>query len=364
MTFLKNLADWVRANVPILGSYIADVLENAESLVESFTSGLFKVADSFNAFISSLWIDIKEAGKRLAKVIQDNWPRFDWLFTTRWDSVEDFFSSVGKGFADWVTKGVNSFNKFLDETWKDFTSSYDKFKSSVDDFLKDPIKALSGFANKLWNLVKPFVDPLIKDVDKKVDKTKSDLTDKINDQKTYFNTRVDDLTTYISNKTAEILKKYTDLATDYDDYKKKTEEAINKLNEGIGGIWQRYLWESGQIAILWEAAKAYGRKRTAEKIQEVMSDPKAQAAISGGELGAWLWNPALGFAVWAGEAGLETWSLHEISAGEAPVLVKDNPIAYEMFKTVTVELPKEESISLEEAEKEETKEEITLEEVK
>jgi hypothetical protein len=337
MGFLKSVADWVRANVPLVGGYIADAVEWIEDRVSSWLQPVWDFYYAAKNFFDQLWISLTEAGRRFSKIVQDLWWKLYTFFVDLWTTVYNFFTWLWDSFRNWASDWINRFIDFINYVWPGFRDLLNNLGNAWNSFVRDPWGTIRKAIDNIWSEVYVRAKPFLDELGKRVTDAQNQLMDRINYVKNALDGARSDLEARINNLDTWARNKFTQLGNDFDQFKTNATNWINNVKTGLEDLSKNF-WENVRTSIvIWEAAKGAARKRVATEVADVIEKPEVQQTLMGGELAAFVANTALGAALTGVVIGLENWS---IWMSEKPIelpIESDNPLIKDFFSDVTVE---------------------------
>ncbi len=218
MGFLRLLADWFRANVPVFGGWIADAIEGIESAIETWLSPVLEFIDNVRKFFEWLWISFEKAGERFAKLVQDFWWFINWLAGTAWNTIYNFF-----------TQGLPQLVDLVNSTAR-----------GLQEFFRDPWRVISQAAESIWNFIRSKLDPILKPLADGIEWLKSELSAKARE----LSNRVDDLRSWGEGEHSRLEGKFSsdigDLKKDYSDFKNNANLTLNSILRDIEGLSESF----------------------------------------------------------------------------------------------------------------------------
>jgi len=341
MGFLRGLADWARNNIPLVGGYIASLIESLEGLIESWSDYLWRVAGKASAFMAYISISIWEAGYRLATILQSWWGILTELIGNFWSTIRDFFTKTWSSFRDWVSSGLSSLQGWLRNVWPSWEWIINQLQSAWSQFTRDPWGVISNAASRIVETVNTSLKPVFDSIDAKINAAKLSFFSAISDLSKAFNTMYDELMKRIRG-VGDAFESFRRNASDaITNIQRTMEDSFNKAWRAIEDFQKNFAKYVQTSITVWEAAKGYARRKVATQIQEVMEKPETQAALIGGETAAWVANPAAGGAVTLTTLGVQT--LTEFMT-EQPIRVplkSDNPITKVLLEEQTLTFEEE-----------------------
>lgn len=331
MGFLKGLADWLRSNVPLIGGTLADTVEWIESGIESWSRALWEAANKVSEFFQYLWITIREAGERLATLIQDWWWQLAYFFQNLFQPVYDFFAFVWNSFRSWVEYWVGR----IAEAWNFIRSWIEpNIRWLIDEFnrfIRDPLGYIWNALQGIWAFVYERIRPILDQISARINEAVGGLQSGIDSLWRSLESSVSQLRAGLDSLGASLRNALNDLERRFDDFKRDASNWLSNISSELGRLVQDFASYVRTSIVIWEAAKSAALRRTAEDIARIMERPDVQAGLMGGEVAAWVANPGVGAAVTGTILGLEAWStlVREVPVG-VPI-ESDNPIVRELF---------------------------------